>query len=199
MPSLPGKLILVVGPSGAGKDSLLRHAAESLARERRIVFPRRTITRPCLDETEAHDSMTVEEFLKAQERGAFALSWEAHGLHYGVPSTILGDLEEDRAVAVNVSRAIIAGTAERFPNLAILHVTAPVSVIAERLAQRGRETAADIARRIAREPTHFDERLETMTIVNDTTLDQAGRAFTAALLQFARQAHAASVRNALSP
>lgn len=193
MPLLPGKLILVVGPSGAGKDSLLRHAAARLARDGQVAFPRRIITRPGLDETEAHDSMTVAEFLHAQENGAFALSWKAHGLHYGVPSAILRDLEGGRAVAVNVSRAIIAETAERFPNMAVLHITAPVTVIAERLAKRGRETAEDIAGRIAREPPHFEERPETVTIVNDTTLVAAACAFTAALRHFTRQSHAASV------
>lgn len=193
MPLLPGKLVLVVGPSGAGKDSLLREAALSLTQHRRIVFPRRTITRPSTDQAEAHDSLTVDGFLKAQESGEFALSWEAHGLHYGIPATIRDDLGQGRTVAVNVSRAIIARTAERFPNLAVLHVTAPVAVIARRLAARGRETADDITRRIAREPPHFEERVETVTIVNDTTLEHAARAFITALLHFAETSHAASV------
>jgi phosphonate metabolism protein PhnN/1,5-bisphosphokinase (PRPP-forming) len=193
MPLLPGKLVLVVGPSGAGKDSLLRHAAQKLAPEKHIVFPRRTITRTSSDATEAHDSMSVDEFREAHENGAFAFSWEAHGLHYGVPAAIRHDLEAERTVAVNVSRAIIGEAAECFPNIAVLHVTAPVTVIAERLAQRGRETAGDIAQRIAREPPHFETRVETVTIVNDTTLERAASAFIAALLRLAEVNHAAPV------
>ena len=77
----PGRLVLVVGPSGAGKDSLLREAARILAADRHIVFPRRVITRPSHDATEAHDSLSVADFLEAQAEGRFALSWEAHGLH----------------------------------------------------------------------------------------------------------------------
>jgi phosphonate metabolism protein PhnN/1,5-bisphosphokinase (PRPP-forming) len=187
MPPLPGKLVLVVGPSGAGKDSLLRHAAEVLVQESHIVFPRRVIMRPSLDETEAHDTMTADEFRKARARGDFALSWDAHGLHYGIPASILRDLGRGRTVAVN------AETAQRFPNMVILHVTAPVTVIAERLLQRGRETAEDIASRIAREPPHFEDRFETITIVNDTTLDAATETFTTALLQFAKEFDAAPV------
>ena len=190
MPILPGKLVLVVGPSGAGKDSLLRRAAQELAAEGHIVFPRRTITRPTGDEAEAHDSMTVEEFRDADENGAFALSWEAHGLHYGIPAAIRRDLRDGRTVAVNVSRAVIGEAAERFPNIAVLHVTAPVAVIAERLTRRGRETAEDIARRIAREPPHFETRVESVTIVNDATLERAASLFTAALLRFAEVTHA---------
>lgn len=193
MPYLAGKLVLVVGPSGAGKDSLLRRAAETLADERRIVFPRRVVTRPSADETEAHDTMSAEEFRAAETRGSFALSWEAHGLHYGIPATIQGDLGERRIVVVNVSRAIIAEAGTRFPNISVLHVTAPVTIIAERLARRGRESAKEIVKRIAREPPHFETRFETVTIVNDTTLERAAAAFTAVLLRFAEVSHAAPV------
>jgi phosphonate metabolism protein PhnN/1,5-bisphosphokinase (PRPP-forming) len=193
MPPLPGKLVLVVGPSGAGKDSLLRDAAHHLAYDTRFVFPRRTITRLPDDAAEVHDSMTVEEFCAARERWDFALCWEAHGLYYGIPASILEDLAGGRIVTVNVSRAIIAEAAMRFPNLAVLYVTAPVTVIAERLAKRGREKPADIAQRIAREPPHFETRFETLTIVNDTTLEQASCTFTAALLRFIEAAHAAIV------
>jgi ribose 1,5-bisphosphokinase len=193
MSPLAGKLVLVVGPSGAGKDSLLRRAARDLARDQRIVFPRRAITRPSSDATEDHDSLTVDDFCAAEEKGAFALSWQAHGLHYGIPASIRRDLGDGRVVAINVSRAVIPEAGARFPNLAVVHVTAPVTVIAERLARRGRETTAGIASRIAREPPHFESRFETVTIINDTTLDRAAVAFISALLSFAGVAHAAPV------
>jgi phosphonate metabolism protein PhnN/1,5-bisphosphokinase (PRPP-forming) len=125
--------------------------------------------------------------------GDFALSWEAHGLLYGIPAAIRDDLGKGRVVAVNVSRAIIAEAAIRFPNVAVLHVTAPVTIIAERLAQRGRETQDEIARRIAREPPHFETRFETVTIVNDKALEHAAATFTAVLLRFAEVSHAAAV------
>ncbi|HTN97654.1 MAG TPA: phosphonate metabolism protein/1,5-bisphosphokinase (PRPP-forming) PhnN [Nordella sp.] len=185
-----GRLVLVVGPSGAGKDSLLREAMLRLASDRHIVFPRRIITRPSHDETEAHDSLIVEEFLAAQAQGHFALSWQAHGLHYGIPISLLDELNSGRTAAVNVSRAIIAVAAERFPTLAVLNVTAPAEIIAERLSRRGREAPADIAARIARDAPRFDDRVETVTIVNDTTLEAAARAFTAALLEFSKESNA---------
>ncbi len=188
-----GRLVLVVGPSGAGKDSLLREAAQTLAADRHIIFPRRVITRLSHDAAEAHDSLTVEEFIEAQRQGRFALSWQAHGLHYGIPASLLDELKAGRTAAVNVSRAIVTEAATRFPSVAVLNVTAPAEIIAQRLAQRGREAPADIAQRIAREVPRYYARIETLTIVNDTTLDAAARAFTAALLQFSKESYAAAV------
>lgn len=188
-----GRLVLVVGPSGAGKDSLLREAARILVADRHIVFPRRVITRPSHDAAEAHDSLSVEDFLEAQAEGRFALSWQAHGLHYGIPVSLLDELNAGRTAAVNVSRAIIADAVARFPTLAVLNVTAPAEIIARRLAERGREAPADIAQRIARDAPRHDARIDTITIVNDTTLEAAVRAFTAALLQFSKESYAATV------
>lgn len=188
-----GRLVLVVGPSGAGKDSLLREAAQTLAADRHIIFPRRVITRLSHDEAEAHYSLTVEEFIEAERQGRFALSWQAHGLHYGIPASLLDELKAGHAAAVNVSRAIITQAAARFANVAVLNVTAPADVIAARLAQRGREAPADIAQRIAREAPRYDASIETLTIVNDTTLEAAARAFTSALLQLSKESYAAAV------
>src|SRR5487761_2171053 len=80
----------------------------------------------------------------------FALRWRAHGLDYGIPEDIEDDLARGRIVIANVSRAVIADAAARFP-VRVIAVTAPAAILAARLAGRGRETEADIAARLARD------------------------------------------------
>src|SRR5205814_1958275 len=80
----PGELVLIVGPSGAGKDTLIGLVRDRLAGDPAVVFPRRVVTRaPSPDEE--NEFLTETEFARRAQAGAFALSWGAHGLHYGVP------------------------------------------------------------------------------------------------------------------
>ncbi|KDM66934.1 phosphonate metabolism protein/1,5-bisphosphokinase (PRPP-forming) PhnN [Acidiphilium sp. JA12-A1] len=169
-----GRLVLVVGPSGAGKDTVLREARRHLGHAPDIVFPRRVITRPP-DPAEDHEPVSDDEF----QRRAFALSWSAHGLSYGIPASIVGDLDAGRIVVVNVSRAIVADARRRFPCF-VVAVTAAPAILAARLAVRRRETAAEIGARLARAaaPVEADA-----VVANETTPEAAGAAFLGILLR----------------
>lgn len=145
----PGRLILVVGPSGAGKDTLLARARAVLRDDKRVVFPRRAVTRPP-NLAEDHDSLTEHEFALALEQGRFALAWDAHRLKYGIPASIDGDLRAGRTVVCNVSRAIVEEIRRRYQRVLVVLVTAPAELLAERLAARTRENRETITTRIAR-------------------------------------------------
>ena len=144
-------LVLVVGPSGAGKDTLINAAKASLAADPRFVFPRRVVTRPVVAALEDHDSVTPEQFALQEANGAYALSWEAHGLRYGLPRTIVDDIAAGRVVVMNGSRAMVGTARAKFPGTMVVLVEARPEVRAQRLAGRGRETAAEVAARLARE------------------------------------------------
>jgi ribose 1,5-bisphosphokinase len=143
----PGCLALVVGPSGAGKDTLLAIAARRLAAERRIVFGRRIVTREA-DSTEDHDTMNPEAFDAALASGAFVLAWRAHGLGYGVPREAARRVEAGETVVYNASRAAIEAARAQFADVRVIYVTAPPDVLASRLASRGRDS--DVGARLAR-------------------------------------------------
>ncbi len=150
LPVRNGAFVAVVGPSGAGKDTLIAHAREALAGEPQVEFVRRVITRPCDGSTEVHDTLGSAEFVEARARGAFALSWEAHGLHYGLPRSIDRALDNGHVAVANVSRGALPALRMRYANVAVVEVTADPEILASRLAGRGRETREEILARLAR-------------------------------------------------
>ena len=145
-----GVFVAVVGPSGAGKDTLIAHAKAALADEPQVGFVRRVITRPSDGQTEDHDTLTDAEFLATQAEGAFALAWEAHGLRYGLPALIDGAIENGHVAVANVSRGALAALRERYSNVVVVEITADPEILAARLAGRGRESRGEILARLAR-------------------------------------------------
>lgn len=174
---MSGRLIAVVGPSGAGKDSL---AAELVARRPALHWVRRVVTRPPEPGGEPFAPATEAEFARAEAGGAFALSWRAHGLAYGVPRAELDCLGAGRDALVNLSRGVLGEARVRFPTLVVLHVTAPPELRAQRLAARGRESLQEIAARLTREAP-LPEGLRVVQVDNSTTLAAAAEAALAAL------------------
>ncbi|MDS9468951.1 phosphonate metabolism protein/1,5-bisphosphokinase (PRPP-forming) PhnN [Paracoccus sp. MBLB3053] len=171
---MTGTIIAVVGPSGAGKDTLMRNA---VARRPEIALMRRVITRPADADSEDFEGVTQAAFNQMRAEGRFALTWQAHGLNYGIPypSTI------SAVTLVNLSRAALDRAADAFPGLRVIHVDAAAEIRASRLAARGRETAEEITRRITREAKFASGDLPVTHINNSGDLETATTAFLAAL------------------
>ena len=176
-----GMAIVVVGPSGAGKDSVMGYAARHFTGNDRVVFATRVITRPADAGGEDHRSVGAETFMRMKRDGAFCVSWEAHGLSYGVPAEMLQAIEAGDVVIVNGSRQALPAFAAAFPRMKVVTITADADVLAERLARRGRESAAAIAARLDRRPAEADCGLDIVTIDNSGPLETAGNAFVALL------------------
>ncbi|MFN4282968.1 MAG: phosphonate metabolism protein/1,5-bisphosphokinase (PRPP-forming) PhnN [Alphaproteobacteria bacterium] len=166
-----GTLFLVVGPSGVGKDSLLDGARAALA-DGDYVFARRVITRPADAGGETHYEASAADFAAMREAGAFALSWRANGLDYAIPAEIETHLAHGRHVVANVSRTVIDEARARYRPLRVICVAAPAEIVARRLAARGRESAADIAARLARGGAlAVPEGPDVAVVVNDASLE----------------------------
>jgi ribose 1,5-bisphosphokinase len=161
----PGALVVVVGPSGAGKDTLIALARDICADDPRIVFPRRIVTRPA-SEAEDHDSATPFEFDAAVGQGAYAFWWEAHGLKYALSAAIDTALRAGQTVVCNVSRAAVGQLRERYARVSVVMVTAPKDVLVARLAARGRESRGDVAERLDRAAPAIDDPAADVTIEN---------------------------------
>jgi len=167
----PGRLVLVVGPSGAGKDTLLGLARAACADDANIVFVRRVVTRES-SSAEDNEQMTLAAFRDAQARGVFAIHWEAHGHAYGLPRSIEDDIRAGRTVIANVSRTVIAALRQSYANVLVVSVTAPADVLATRLAMRRRGSDGNIADRLARA---VEDAEPDATIVNVSSADYHAR------------------------
>jgi ribose 1,5-bisphosphokinase len=145
----PGRLVLVVGPSGAGKDTLIARARAGCRDDASVVFPRRIVTRPP-SAFEENEFMPAPAFEQAAASGAFAFWWSAHGHMYGIPLAVDFDIEAGRTVVCNVSRTVIASVRERYANVVTVLVTAPREVLGQRLAARDRPSDGRVADRMSR-------------------------------------------------
>ncbi|MCF3158866.1 phosphonate metabolism protein/1,5-bisphosphokinase (PRPP-forming) PhnN [Pseudomonas juntendi] len=144
-----GRLIFLMGPSGSGKDSILEASREQLAAAG-VEIARRVITRSAEARGEAAHGVTPQQFAALLAQGAFAMHWQANGLDYGIAVQVDAWLQAGRPVLVNGSRAYLAEARARHPELLAVLVEVSPEVLRERLLARGRETAAQVEQRLAR-------------------------------------------------
>jgi ribose 1,5-bisphosphokinase len=164
----PGRLILVVGPSGAGKDTLLGLAKAACADDGDIVFARRAVTREA-SSFEDNAQLSDAEFVAALGRGEFATHWEAHGHRYGLLRGIDDDICAGRTVVANVSRTVIEPLRRAYTNVVIVAITAPADVLAQRIAMRARASDGASGDRLTRKVA--DAVAPDKTVVNVGSAD----------------------------
>ncbi|NMA96644.1 MAG: phosphonate metabolism protein/1,5-bisphosphokinase (PRPP-forming) PhnN [Phyllobacteriaceae bacterium] len=183
----PGVLVLVIGPSGVGKDTLISGARKALEGDKRFSFVRRFVTRPVDVDLEDHLSMTPEEFAEAREAGRFALTWPAHSLDYALPISLDTDLAIGRVVVANISRHAVAQAVSRYPHCRVIEVSAEISLRAKRLTQRGRENGDQIMARLAREGAPLPANVAPLCIDNSGSIALGVHTFVMALRQIAEE------------
>ncbi|WP_189475942.1 MULTISPECIES: phosphonate metabolism protein/1,5-bisphosphokinase (PRPP-forming) PhnN [unclassified Mesorhizobium] len=177
LPIRNGVFVAVVGPSGAGKDTVIGYAKQRFAGETRLEFVRRVITRPSDTASEDHDTLADAAFAEAEADGAFSLCWDAHGLRYGLPADVDWAVANGHVAVANVSRAVIPALRERYANLAVVEITATPEILAERLAARGRESRGEVLARLARSTSVKLTGPDVTSIDNSGDKDIAGERF----------------------
>jgi ribose 1,5-bisphosphokinase len=169
-----GKLFYVIGPSGSGKDSLMRFGRERLSADPGVVFAHRYITRPVELHGENHVALTEAEFDARLAAGLFAMHWGSHGLRYGIGREINFWLAKGCNVVMNGSREYLPEARRRYPALTAVLVTVSPEVLASRLRARGRETEDQISQRIVRARQFMCPEGRLEIIENDAELRVAG-------------------------
>lgn len=167
-------LVAVVGPSGAGKDSLLREARRAYAEDPSYVFMQREIDRKPSDNEQniEIDRVTWEQRVS---EGAYALHWEANGHVYGVSRRLEQDLAAGLIVVVNASREHLPQARAKYSPLRIIHVRAHADVLQSRRRARGRETPDEARVRAQRDAAFSVEDAEE--VWNNDRLEDAVAAF----------------------
>jgi ribose 1,5-bisphosphokinase len=177
---MTGRLICVMGPSGAGKDSVL--AAARRAAPDGLWFAHRYITRPA-DGTENHVALSAAEFAERRDAGGFALHWQSHGFSYGIGLEIDAWLRMGRDVVINGSRAAFGEALTRYPDLLPVVITVGEATLRRRLTARGREDAAAVEARLRRNAEVAVSHPRLVTILNDRGIDDAAADFLTAVIR----------------
>lgn len=171
------RLIYVVGPSGAGKDTLLTWLKSRVRSSSLLHWARRTIDRPPSIEfnAEQHESVEAEGFEKLLKEGAFAMHWEANSHRYGIRCQEIAPLYQFKWVIVNGSRGYLPTVAKDYPGLTVLHITADQELLRKRLIDRGRESNEMIEERLRREvPIITPPHSNLIEIINNGSLESVG-------------------------
>lgn len=180
-----GRLVYVVGPSGAGKDALLDYARVHLSGSdrARVHFACRWITRPAGSVGEDHHPVTHQEFERMVAEGRFAMTWRANGNGYGIGREIRDWLAKGETVVVSGSREYLPKALKDFPELLVVSVTVDIDVLRGRLERRGRESAEEIERRLERAARFaLPAGICSIEIRNDVAVEEVGIEMLAAIL-----------------
>ena len=172
-----GRLVYVMGPAGAGKDSVLQYARRRLAGRYPVVFAHRYITRPLGEDIENYIALSRAEFDLRKARRLFALDWRAYGFRYGIGIEIEDWLAAGLSVVVDGSRAHFAANSALWAGILPVHVTASQAELRRRLIARGREGRDAIERRLRRAARFAPKHPQLVTIDNSGPLERAGEIF----------------------
>jgi ribose 1,5-bisphosphokinase len=177
------RLYYIIGASGAGKDSLIRWVRARVEGSLPILFAHRYITRPAGQDPENHICLSQAEFLLRREKGLFALSWESHGLYYGIGREIEEWMAKGFRVVVNGSREYLPVATGRYPGLVSILIEARPDILQQRLETRGREQGQDLESRLKRQPFWQEPAEGLLRVTNNGLLEDAGRALKDILTQ----------------
>ncbi|MEL6920797.1 MAG: phosphonate metabolism protein/1,5-bisphosphokinase (PRPP-forming) PhnN [Pseudomonadota bacterium] len=170
-----GVLFVITGPSGSGKDTLINWLRPHFHDGPDMMFVRRAITR---DDggNEEHECVSAETFAARNKAGGYAVTWDAHGLSYGIPAEVLSHTHRGGHAVMNGSRRALPRIADVFAELQVINLRVSNDVLAARLSQRGRESAEEISTRLARAAGTIPTGIMVTEVDNSGALEVAGHA-----------------------
>jgi guanylate kinase len=148
----PGALLVIIsGPSGVGKDTIIRRLKERFPdpRRRYVVTYKTRDRRPGEVDGKDYHFVSRDEFHRLRSEGAFLETAEVHGHWSGTPldqvvEALGAGLDAILKIDVQGARAV----RERVPDALLIFVAPPsLEALTGRLRGRATESAADFERR----------------------------------------------------
>lgn len=133
------KLLLLLGPSGVGKSSIIK---ELLQLDSRFIYISPFITRPLRKGEKDKISISNKEMNKMWNRGKFLVINELYGIRYATPRlSIIEALEQGSFPILDWPISRIKVMTQAFPNqLCVIYILPPsIKVLQQRLTKDGRD------------------------------------------------------------
>ena len=163
------KIILIVGASGVGKDSLIKEAKKELKEE--FNFIRRYITRKP-DKNEKNYFLENSAFKLLKKNDYFVSSWEAHDNFYGISKNSI----KNRLNIISISRSKISDFEKNFEKVYVINITLNKEELKNRLIKRGRESLEEIQKRLDRSYDKIKAK-NLINFENDKPFEESKEAF----------------------
>jgi guanylate kinase len=150
-PKGKGKLVVISGPSGAGKTSICKALLEQLPGARWSVSATTRPRRPGDVPGESYEFLTQEEFEKRKAAGAFLESAQYVGHSYGTPRRPVEEaLECGHCVVMEIDVQGGMQVAQSMPESLRIFIMPPNQAsLRARLEGRNTEAAEQLAKRLA--------------------------------------------------
>lgn len=163
-------VVLISGPSGVGKDTIIKGAMEKLPNSQKALS--HTTRKMREGEVSGQDYYFISqaEFDEMKKRGEFAFGTDYVGQSYGGKSAEIKAKRKGGVVFLNTSSFVAHRIKELYGKNAVLIFIKPPSELAikERLLQRGTEKAAEVEKRLSsgREQINFIHEYDKV-VIND--------------------------------
>jgi ribose 1,5-bisphosphokinase len=168
------RLLYVVGPSGAGKDSLIQRLKAVSLENGSIYFVSRFVDRSSHESTPQDIYMSCADFQKALDNKELAMHWRANQHQYGISHAEMAQSKLHPISVINGSRGYVAQLIKEYPSVEVIHITASEAVIKDRLIARKREDSLQIDQRLERSKgLEGMSQLFNKEIRNDSSLEAA--------------------------